>query len=69
MIEALMRKMNRNACQLSQEIKFVSNQMGCVGRFTAKRFNDICPMINELRLRQVQSNVPEWPQGNWLATF
>lgn len=35
MVEALQRKMNRNACQLSQELKFVCNQIGVLGRFVA----------------------------------
>lgn len=61
--------MNRNACQLSQELKFVSNQIGSLGRFIVKRFNDIGSFINELRIRQVQSNVPEQPQCNWLEIF
>lgn len=69
MVETMQRKMKRNACQLSQEIKFVSNQVGTLGKFIAKRFNDISPFINELRIRQVYSNVPEWPQCNWLASF
>lgn len=31
MVEALQRKMNRNACQLSTKLKFICNQIGSVG--------------------------------------
>lgn len=69
MVEAIQKKMNRNVCQLSQELKFVSNQVGTLGRFTAKRFNDIGPAINELQVRQVSSYVPEWPNTIRLHPF
>lgn len=41
MVEALQRKMNRNACQLSQELKFVCNQVGILSRFVARCTNEI----------------------------
>lgn len=66
MVEALQRKMNRNACQLSQELKFVCNQIGVLGRFVAWRTNKIG---EEFHIQQMYSPVPEWPQCNWLAAF
>lgn len=50
MVEALQRKMNRNACQLSTELKFISNQIGTLGRFTERRMNDLS---EELQADQV----------------
>lgn len=66
MVEALQRKMNRNACQLSTELKFISNQVGTLGRFTERRMNDLS---EELQADQVQARIPEWPQCNWIAEY
>lgn len=33
MVEALYQKMNSNACQLSQELRFIINQIVTLGRF------------------------------------
>lgn len=41
MVEALQRKMNRNVCPLSQELKFVCNQVRVLGRFIARRTKNI----------------------------
>ena len=66
MVEALERKLNRNACQLSQELKFVSNQVGDLAAFSASRFNDVA---NRFTLRQRASPVSEWPECNWFAEY
>lgn len=66
MVEALQQKMNRNACQLSQELKFVSHQVGTLGRFTTRRLNELGA---EFHLAQIPSSIPEWPQCNRMAEF
>ena len=66
MVEALERKLNRNACQLSQEIKFVSNQVGELSAFSSSRFNDIA---SEMAFSRRSSPVSEWPECNWLAEY
>lgn len=66
MVEALQRKMNCNACQLSTKLKFFSNQIGTLGHFTERRMNDLS---EELQADQVQARIPEWPQCNWMAEY
>lgn len=61
MVEALQRKMNWNAYQLSQELKFVCNQVGILGRFVTHRTNEIG---DAFQIPQLNSPIPEWPQCN-----
>lgn len=66
MVEALSRKINRNSCQLSQELKFVSNQMGELADFMATRFNDVG---QRLHFQSMYSPISEWPMCTWMAEF
>ena len=66
MVEALQRKLNRNACQLSQELQFISQQIGELAEFSASRFNEVA---FKLSLTRKSSPVHEWPHCNWLAEY
>lgn len=64
--EMMQRRLNRNSCQLSQEIKFVSNQLGELADFVSTRFNDVGA---NLHMPRKHSTVPEWVHCNWLAEY
>lgn len=64
--EVMQKKINQNACQLSQEIKFVSNQVGELAEFATLRFNDIS---SKLHMQRKYSSVTKWVHCNWLAKY